>query len=753
MIEGSRRGKRKSASLLDHQGSNASDSTQAILPACSVVASARPLRRSPEAGSTVRHLKFTTLIPKTGENDPYATEARQLRSSKVREPEALGKKPVSSKGAAAKAKRQKSELIAPAKSMCTRKSSSTKDSQPDLARQGKPLQRRIQAASRASSRVWLPGTQVWAKLRGSAAWPGAIWSYDLCQRRDAPQLLTSFVEGTVLVRFYGEHSSMWLKPEQLEQPSLDDEDKTSALRSWGRQHHKAKLVEAALSEMEGVESEPRAEVSRMLALQEAYLACPDAADCCDLCGENGAELTCPHCERLFHPICLQPPALTSADLPRQGSWSCPCCGETNQADELAEGDEEAERKLERMGLTPDWIIQAAAHGLFKLERPSEEQPYIKGLLDPCTNSKIAPNIPAEKLYDKQDNGLKLSNSWSGYHIILNPDFSANVQWRFVNRAIDEVENQRVPGVLLMVRNSTDTAYFQRLRPYPRILLRRLAARFKDYDKSPIGFGIVVFCIVKDNCREMYERFYEAFAQMGEPNIPIDKELMQSAEFYALLDRLRQHAEEHQRDHWIQCSLCAKWRIISYDTMVAARDDDWTCKQLRPPYTSCRTLQTKRETFGGRYAAGGADFTDPQGPVEAGTARSEERWQVLTGLELARQARIAANRAYLAGLKVGPEAMHDGRIKPLAPDDPLMLLAAKTMAQQAALKEASNQVEEAKRQWHWGSRARMRRRTELQAELVAMDEEDKAAKTLIEAAQAALQEVKLQQVVPGNVTTG
>lgn len=28
-----------------------------------------------------------------------------------------------------------------------------------------------------------------------------------------------------------------------------------------------------------------------------------------------------------------------------------------QAGEVAEGDEEAERKLERMGLTPDWIIQ------------------------------------------------------------------------------------------------------------------------------------------------------------------------------------------------------------------------------------------------------------------------------------------------------------------------------------------------------------------------------------------------------------
>ena len=33
-------------------------------------------------------------------------------------------------------------------------------------------------------------------------------------------------------------------------------------------------------------------------------------------------------------------------------------------------------------------------------------------------------------------------------------------------------------MLLVCRNSTDTAYFQRLRPYPRVLLRRQNARFK-----------------------------------------------------------------------------------------------------------------------------------------------------------------------------------------------------------------------------------------------------------------------------------
>ena len=50
------------------------------------------------------------------------------------------------------------------------------------------------------------------------------------------------------------------------------------------------------------------------------------------------------------------------------------------------------------------------------------------------------------------------------------------------------------------RTRTHTAYFQRLRPFPRVLLRRNSALFKDYDKTPIGFGIVVFCIAKAPCQ-------------------------------------------------------------------------------------------------------------------------------------------------------------------------------------------------------------------------------------------------------------
>jgi hypothetical protein len=140
-----------------------------------------------------------------------------------------------------------------------------------------------------------------------------------------------------------------------------------------------------------------------------------------------------------------------------------------------------------VGLTPDWVTDACCD-IFGLTRPSVASPIVAGLLDPCCNNKRCPNIPAQRLYDKADDGLSLRNSWGeGCFALLNPPYESALQWRFINRAIDEVEWRRCAGVLLVCRNSTDTGYFQRLRPYPRVLLRRDAIRFKDYPSgTPIA---------------------------------------------------------------------------------------------------------------------------------------------------------------------------------------------------------------------------------------------------------------------------
>jgi len=145
-------------------------------------------------------------------------------------------------------------------------------------------------------------------------------------------------------------------------------------------------------------------------------------------------------------------------------------------------------------------------------------------------------------------------------------------WRFVNRAIDEVENRSVPGVLLLCRNrcarrasrlvrvtitptsanpcdvgtdSTDTKYFQRLGQYPRAFLRQNAIRFKDYDTSPIGFGIALFCIIKSDRQDsaaIFSRFYEHFSPYSEINMPVDRHFVDSVHFTHLVDRLQVSGE-------------------------------------------------------------------------------------------------------------------------------------------------------------------------------------------------------------------
>lgn len=56
-----------------------------------------------------------------------------------------------------------------------------------------------------------------------------------------------------------------------------------------------------------------------------------------------------------------------------------------------------------------------------------------------------------------------------------------------------------------------------------------------------------------------------------------------------------------------------------------------------------------------------------------------------------QTRVAANRAYLRGLGLGPSAIQSGLINSLPPDHMAMVAAARQIAKQAAIKRAEQQV--------------------------------------------------------------
>ncbi len=87
-------------------------------------------------------------------------------------------------------------------------------------------------------------------------------------------------------------------------------------------------------------------------------------------------------------------------------------------------------------------------------------------------------------------------------------------------------------------------------------------------------------------------------------------------------------------------------------------------------------------------------------------RSQTKWhleagpcckcvQVLTAIELARNARIAANKAFLSSLSGAGMDTAEGwkgtQQNPLPVDHPLVLAAARKLAQKASLEEARQQV--------------------------------------------------------------
>lgn len=139
--------KRASPSPLDHQGSNASDTTQAVLQACSLKASATAAGHLSEYRNFAQQGRSPGQARSRSWRNP--TQTRQLRSSSSRDREPPGKTPPSSKSLVRGAKRQRVDVAAPSKAICTRRASSPKDAQTDLARQGKPLQVRHLAGARS----------------------------------------------------------------------------------------------------------------------------------------------------------------------------------------------------------------------------------------------------------------------------------------------------------------------------------------------------------------------------------------------------------------------------------------------------------------------------------------------------------------------------------------------------------------------------------------------------------------------------
>lgn len=83
-------------------------------------------------------------------------------------------------------------------------------------------------------------------------------------------------------------------------------------------------------------------------------------------------------------------------------------------------------------------------------------------LDPCSNSKTEPNVPARSYYTKQDDGL--SKPWTG-KVYMNPPYGSEIG-KWVAKLLSEYEVGKVTEAIGLVPARTETKWFKPLYTFP-----------------------------------------------------------------------------------------------------------------------------------------------------------------------------------------------------------------------------------------------------------------------------------------------
>src|SRR5262249_37770074 len=89
-------------------------------------------------------------------------------------------------------------------------------------------------------------------------------------------------------------------------------------------------------------------------------------------------------------------------------------------------------------------------------------------LDPCSNSRTSPNVPALRHFTREDDGL--AQPWGG-KVFINPPYARDITGRWVQKLLAEYDGGAVAAALALLPNPTDTPWFQAISRYPCCLVR------------------------------------------------------------------------------------------------------------------------------------------------------------------------------------------------------------------------------------------------------------------------------------------
>jgi hypothetical protein len=142
--------------------------------------------------------------------------------------------------------------------------------------------------------------------------------------------------------------------------------------------------------------------------------------------------------------------------------------------------------------TPSVIIEAAIACMGGID------------LDPCSNSKETPHVPAASHYTREDDGL--AQEWRGC-VYMNPPYGREID-DWIAKLLSEYEAGNVTEAIALVPSRTDTQWWKRLRNWHVCLVTGRLKFIGNDDPAP--FPSAVFYIGQN-----VGRFVWAFEELGD----------------------------------------------------------------------------------------------------------------------------------------------------------------------------------------------------------------------------------------------
>ena len=131
-------------------------------------------------------------------------------------------------------------------------------------------------------------------------------------------------------------------------------------------------------------------------------------------------------------------------------------------------------------------------------------------LDPASCALAQTVVKAARYIDKEHDGLRMP--WCTPALWLNPPYSASQAW--VDKLLDEFDDERTDAAIVLVNNATETRWFQAmLRRFP-VCFPAARLQFWRHDHENVGArqGQALFILTRDERMRM--QFASQFGQFG-----------------------------------------------------------------------------------------------------------------------------------------------------------------------------------------------------------------------------------------------